>query len=166
VDYGTGDGCWLYLGKSVGGASKAYARKKHNGELVMVHRFALAVKLGCTVWDLEGYDASHSSKAVCLGGRCCNPEHLKEKLSEPNRSWDRARDAALFGDKATNRTAEEKAAMMKAMYPTGVSNTGKLFDDLWQSNVSPELTRFLEKGLKEDLQNMRQHRVSTDPQRQ
>jgi len=44
--------------------------------------------------------------------------------------------------------------------------TGKLFDDLWQSNVSPELTRFLEKGLKEDLQNMRQHRVSTDPQRQ
>ncbi len=162
VDYGTGDGCWLYLGKSAGGASKAYARKKHNGELVMVHRFALAVKLGCTVWDLEGYDCGHSSKAVCIGGRCCNPDHLTPKLSDPNRSWDRAKDAEKFGDKATTRTPEEKTAMMKAMYPAGVSNNGKLFDEPWQSNVSPELTRFLEIGLKQDLQNMRQYRENTE----
>jgi hypothetical protein len=51
------------------------------------------------------------------------------------------------------------------MYPAGISN-GKMFDDPWDSNVSPELKRFLETGLKQDLQNMRQYRVSTDPQRQ
>jgi hypothetical protein len=162
VDYGSGNGCWLYTARSVGGGSKVYARRKFNGVWVMAHRFALAVKLGCSIWALEGYDAAHSSKEVCLGGRCCNPDHLTRKLSDPNRSWDRAKDAERFGDKATTRTEEERQTMMKAMYPRGVNSDGKLFDGPWQSNVSPELMRFLETGLKQNLQKMRQYRENTD----
>jgi hypothetical protein len=156
VDYGTGAGCWVYTGLSVGGGSKTYARKKHNGAWTMAHRFSLAVKLGCTVWDLEGYDAAHSSKAICLGGRCCNPDHLFPKVSEPNRSWDRGKDAKVYGDKVTIRTPEEKKAMMKAMHPTGVINDGRLFDEPWQSNASPLLVQFLEAGMRQELENMHQ----------
>ena len=159
VDYGTGEGCWLHTSKSYSGASKTYVRFRHNGELAQAHRFALAVKLGCTLWDLEGYDAAHSSKAICLGGRCCNPEHLTKKLSDPNRSWDRSKDAAQFGDKAPTRTRGEKVAMMKAMYPRGIKINGQLFDDRWQSNASPALARFLELGLRNELQNMPEDRV-------
>jgi hypothetical protein len=161
VDYGTGEGCWLHTSKSVSGASKNYARFRHNGELAQVHRFALAVKLGCTLWDLEGYDAAHSSKVVCLGGRCCNPNHLTKKRSNPNRSWDRIKDADLFGDKAKIRTPEEIKAMLSAMYPTGIKHNVSLFDDPWQANVSPELQRFLGTALDKELQNMREDCANT-----
>ncbi|HEX3739624.1 MAG TPA: hypothetical protein VHV29_07850 [Terriglobales bacterium] len=153
VDYG-GQCCWLYPGKSVGGGSKVYARMKFNGELIMAHRFALAVKLGCTLWDLEGYDAAHSSKVLCIGGRCCNPEHLFKKTSEQNRSWDRAKDAARYGDKATTRSEKEIKSMMDAMYPIGMPNDGKLFDEPWEQNVSPLLRQVLEMGMKHELENM------------
>jgi hypothetical protein len=166
VDYGTGSGCWLHPAKSMSGASNAYARISHNGLPVLAHRFALAVKLGCAVWALEGYDCAHSSKAVCLGGRCCNPQHLTKKLSDPNRSWDRAKDAKKFGDKVITRTPAEVQAMIHAMYPTGANCNSRFFDDPWQSNASLELLRFLELGFKNELQNMRQDRNNTPHQRQ
>jgi hypothetical protein len=134
---------------------------KFHGVWVMAHRFALAVKLGCTIWDLEDYEAAHTSKILCVGGRCCNPEHLTKKPIDPNRSWDRAKDAEKFGDKVTTRTPEEITAMMKAMYPVGLPNDGSLFDEPWEQNVSPMLRQFLEGGLKQDLENMRFNRENT-----
>jgi hypothetical protein len=160
VDYGSSDGCWIFTGKSVAGASQAYARMSHNNYLVMAHRFALAVKLGCTIWDLEGYDAAHASKAICGGGRCCNPEHLNPKPSEPNRSWDRARDAGSYGDKVTTRTPEETRKLLAAMYPAGLAPNSPLFDEPWHSNVSSELRGFLEMGLRDDLRNMYRNRIA------
>jgi hypothetical protein len=160
VDYGSWGGCWIYTGKAVAGASKTYARMSHNNYPIMAHRFALAVKEGCTIWDLEGYDAAHASKAICKGGRCCNPDHLKKKLSEPNRSWDRARDAGSYGDKITTRTPEEARKLLAALYPVGLAPNTRLFDEPWQSNVSPELMTFLEMGIRDDLRNMHRTRIA------
>jgi hypothetical protein len=85
VQFGKGF-CWIYVRKSTGGASNAYARFKFHGVWVMAHRFALALKLGQTLWELEGFDAAHAPSDVCIGGRCCNPSHLEAKRSDPNRS--------------------------------------------------------------------------------
>lgn len=126
VPFGNGF-CWIYTRKSAGGASKVYGRFKFHGQWVLAHRFALAVKLGCTLWDLEGYDAAHAPADVCIGGRCCNPEHLKEKLSDPNRSWDKAKDIEKFGLKQY-RSKAEKRDMVKAFYPTGLRVSGSLPD--------------------------------------
>jgi hypothetical protein len=166
VDYGSAGGCWIFTGKSVARQSKAYGRMSYNNLPIVAHRFALAVKLGCTLWDLEGYDAAHSSKAVCKGGRCCHPDHLTKKPSEPNRSWDRAKDAGLYGDKVTTRTLEEARKLLAAMYPAGLPINRPLFDQPWQSNVSPELMGFLEKGLRQELRNMHQTRVAAALQSQ
>ncbi len=160
VDYGNGE-CWPYLlRKSVGGASKNYARLKFNGAWVMAHRFALAVKLGCTIWSLEGFDCSHVP-LKCIGGKCCNPEHLFKKKPQANRSWDRAKEVAAFGLNAKARTEKEKTAMIAAMYPGGMVSDGALFDQPWEQNVSPELRRFLEMGLRNDMQNMQIARSET-----
>jgi hypothetical protein len=156
VDYAHGK-CWLYPGKTVNGESKDYARKWFRGQWTGAHRIALAIKLGCPLWDLEGYDAAHSSKTVCLGGRCCNPNHLIKKLSNPNRSFDRRKDAQMFGDKITTRSAGETRTLMGTMYPRGLTkDTRKMsFHEGFQENASPELVRFLEMGLSQDMQTMR-----------
>jgi len=112
--------CWIYARKSTGGASRAYGRFKFHGEWVLAHRFALALKLGCSLWKLEGYDAAHAPADVCMGGRCCNPAHLEPKLSDPNRSWDRAKDAEKFGVKP-HRTKEQQREMIRSFYPLKVS---------------------------------------------
>jgi len=117
--------CWLYTHKSAGGASKSYGRFKFHGIWILAHRFALAVKLGCTMLELEGYEAAHAPADVCIGGRCCNPEHLKRKESDPNRSWDRAKDLAKFGQKL-HRSPEEKRKMVKAFYPAGLKVSAAL----------------------------------------
>jgi hypothetical protein len=115
--------------------------------------------LGCTVYDLTGYDAAHASKVICLGGRCCHPDHLTRKLSEQNRSWDRAKEAGSFGDKATTRTPQEARKLLDAMYPTGLAANSPLFDEPWNSNVSSALVSVLEMGLREDFRNMRRMRI-------
>jgi hypothetical protein len=160
VDYGRGQ-CWLYPGKTTTGASKDYARKWFRGQWTGAHRIALAIKLGCTLWDLQGYDAAHAKKSVCLGGRCCNPAHLFPKESEPNRSWDRARDAAAFGGTVTHRTAEEKRRMVRAMYPDGMPINARFFDAPWDQGASPDLHKFLEMGQRNELKKMRKPRVNT-----
>lgn len=126
VPYGKGF-CWFYTRKSVGGASKAYGRFKFHGIWVLAHRFALALKLGCKLWDLEGYEAAHAPADVCIGGRCCNPEHLKKKPSDPNRSWDKAKDIEKFGLKQY-RSKAEKQKMIQAFYPNGLRVSGSLPD--------------------------------------
>lgn len=153
VDYGSGDGCWIYPSGRAG-ASGAYGNYSFNGLQVGPHRFALAVKLGCTLWDLNGYDAAHAPLAVCVGGRCCNPNHLNRKPSEPNRSWDRAKEAALYGNTAVTRTDPQARRLLAAMYPAGLVPNGPLFHEPWQQNVSPQLMAFLEMGLREEYKNM------------
>ena len=155
VDHGNGGGCWIYPSKGSTGASGSYAYYNFNGVQLGPHRFALAVKLGCTLWDLNGYDAAHSSKATCAGGRCCNPAHLTQKPSEPNRSWDRAKDAAMYGNTVATRTDHQARKLMAAMYPAGLVPNAPLFDEPWQQNVSPQLMAFLESGLLEEFKKMR-----------
>lgn len=160
VDYGNAGGCWIFTAKSTAGAANAYGRMTHNNFPIMAHRFALAVKLNCTIWDLEGYDAAHASKAVCVGGRCCKPDHLSKRLSEPNRSWDRARDAGQYGNKVTTRTPEEAQKLLAAMYPAGLPLNGPLFDEPWQSNVGSQLMGFLEMGIRDDFRNTHRTRIT------
>jgi hypothetical protein len=115
-----GEGCcWIYTRKSTGGATSAYGRFKFHGVWVLAHRFALSLKLGCTLWDLEGYDAAHAPADVCIGGRCCNPDHLKRKRGEPHRSWDKAKDIEMFGLKPFRSKAEQRK-MIRAFYPLGL----------------------------------------------
>ena len=144
VDYGNDGGCWLFTGKSSSGASRAYARLSHNGCLINASRFALAVKLGCTIWDLDGFDAAHASKAVCMGGRCCRPDHLNRKPREPNRSWDRAKEAGLYGDKVTTRSLEEARKLVAAMYPAGLKAAKSLSDQEWSSFVTGHMLALLQ----------------------
>ena len=136
-----------------------YARLRFNGVWVGAHRFALAVKLGCTMSDLDGYDCAHLPLR-CVGSKCCNPAHLTKKESEPNRSWDRAKVAAAFGRSTITGTEKELRAMVAAMYPTGMLSDGSLLDQPWEQNVSPELRRFLEMGFKNDLQKMHSDRIN------
>src|SRR5262245_50047340 len=70
--------CWIYTAKSTRGKESEYAKMEYNGVWIAAHRFALAVKLGCTPWDLEGYHIMHAPVEVCISGRCCNPEHLSK----------------------------------------------------------------------------------------
>jgi len=155
IDYGRGGECWMYPSKGKTGASRAYGNFSFNGVAIGPHRFALAVKLGRTLWSLNGYDAAHASKSICMGGTCCNPEHLLLKPSEPNRSWDRGRDAIMYGDKVTTRTNPQAQRMVAAMYPGGLQPNAPLFDDPCQQNVSPQLMAFLEMGLREEFKKMR-----------
>jgi hypothetical protein len=152
INYGSGSGCWIYPSKGSTGASGSYAYYSFNGVQIGPHRFALAVKLGCTLWDLDGFDAAHSSKEICVGGRCCNPDHLYKKRSEPNRSWDRAKDAARYGNTVVTRTEPQARKLLAAMYPMGLVPNSSLFDEPWQQNVSPELTAFLENGIRGRVQ--------------
>ncbi len=108
--------CWIYTSKAGG----VYGRMKFNGVQIRPARFALALKLGCTVWDLEGYDAAHASRTVCVGGRCCNPAHLLKKTSEANRSWDAARE------RNAPRPSQVRERMTAAL-PDGVMPAGQAF---------------------------------------
>jgi hypothetical protein len=108
--------CLMYYTKARGGVSGEYGKFKFytDGEYCWVgaHQFALALKLGnyqigkCRLSDLFGFDAAHASKALCLGGRCCLPEHLFKRKSEPNRSWDAAKDYSLDGRKGYRTDAQ------------------------------------------------------------
>lgn len=117
VPYGNGL-CWLYGAKSSGGGNSGYGRMKFNGVWVGAHRFALAVKLGVTLWELEGFWAGHYPITDCMGGRCCNPNHLRKETA-PMGTWQRARDRREVGTKP-ERTPEEKRHMLSLMYPKGL----------------------------------------------
>jgi hypothetical protein len=118
VSYGSGY-CWLYGAKSSGGAGNVYGRMKFNGVWIGPHRFALALKLGVTLWDLEGFWAGHAPIAVCMGGRCCRLDHL-HKETPPMGAWQRSRDRREVGIKP-ERTKEEIRRMVSLMYPRGLT---------------------------------------------
>jgi len=160
VHYGRGT-CWIYPGKSTSGVMNDYARKWFRGQWVGAHRFALAIKLGCTLWDFEGFEAGHASKSVCMGGRCCNPDHLSKQTPPLNR-WQRSADYRKFGQKEQGKLSpEDQKKFIRAMYPDGIPTDQKVFDEPWQSNASPELLQFLEMGFRNDLRNMQETRDST-----
>ena len=108
----------MYSAKSSGGVSSVYGRMKFNGVWTGSHRFALAVKLGVTLWDLEGFWAGHAPIAVCMGGRCCNPDHLS-KETPPIGAWARSKDRREVGTKP-KRSKEEIRHMVNLMYPKGL----------------------------------------------
>ena len=142
VAYGLGT-CWLYPS----GSKAVYAMCSHNGHSIQAHRFALAVKLGCTVQSLDEFDAAHSPVEVCMGGRCCHPDHLFKRTPPRNRSFDRL-------GTGLNGPRKPRPELIPLMYPVGVYHDGTMFDEPWQSNASPELLRFLEMGLKSSLLEM------------
>ena len=117
VPYGSGC-CWLYCAKSSSGVNNGYSRMKFNGVWVGSHRFALAVKLGLTLWDLEGFWAGHAPITVCMGGRCCNPDHLS-KETPPIGIWARSKDRRKVGTKP-ERTKREIRRMVNLMHPRGL----------------------------------------------
>jgi hypothetical protein len=117
VPYGSGC-CWLYGAKSSGGVNSVYGRMKFNGVWTGPHRFALAVKLGVTLWDLEGFWAGHAPITVCMGGRCCNPDHLN-KETPPVGAWARSKDRREVGTKP-KRTKEQIRHMVNLMHPKGL----------------------------------------------
>jgi hypothetical protein len=123
--YGSGC-CWLYGAKSSGGVNNRYARMKFNGVWVGAHRFALAVKLGVTLWELESFWAGHAPLAVCSGGRCCNLDHL-HKETPPMGIWQRSRDRREAGTKP-QRTKEEMRQMVNLMRPKGLRVSSALPD--------------------------------------
>lgn len=142
VAYGLGT-CWLYPS----GSKATYASLSHNGHSVQAHRFALAVKLNCTLWDLDGFDAAHAPVDICMGGRCCHPDHLFKKTPPKNRSFDRV-------GTGLNGPRKARPELVPLMYPVGVYQDGTMFDEPWQSNASPALLRFLEMGMKDSLLEM------------
>jgi hypothetical protein len=163
VPYGHGT-CYLYPSKSTSGISGNYGKMSYNGYPVVPHRFALMLKLECTLADLKGFDAAHAPRAVCSGGRCCHPDHLLKKKSQANRSWDRGKEAAIYGQDAVNRTTEQKRKMVADMYPSGLVPNPKLFDDPISDN---NLRRhFLEMGMRMTLDEMHAARAARDAELQ
>jgi hypothetical protein len=118
VPYG-GDFCWIYTAKSTHGRKGEYARFKINGCLVAAHRFALAVKLGCTLWELEGIRAGHAPISECIGGRCCKHVHLREEANTARGAWQRSKDRKAVGVKP-ERSQEDKRRMVRFMHPHGL----------------------------------------------
>ena len=118
VAYGLGT-CWLYPS----GSKAVYAMCSHNGHSIQAHRFALAVKLGCTVQWLDEFDAAHSPVEVCMGGRCCHPDHLFKKTPPRNRSFDRV-------GTGLNGPRKARPELVPLMYPVGVYSDGRMFDEL------------------------------------
>jgi hypothetical protein len=116
IPHGMGE-CWIHVSKSTTGRTKTYTKVKYNGYWVPAHRFALAVKLGCTRWDLEGFNAGHAPAWVCMGGRCCNPGHLRKEVT-PQGAWSRSADRFENGAKPT-RTPEQQERMVKQMHRRG-----------------------------------------------
>ena len=117
LPYGNGF-CWLYTAKSSGGVNSVYGRMKLNGVWTGPHRMALALKLGVTVWDLEGFWAGHAPIDICMGGRCCNPDHLR-KETPPMGAWQRSRDRREVGTKP-ERTKEDTRKLLNLMHPKGL----------------------------------------------
>jgi hypothetical protein len=111
--------CWLYRRKAVSGRKGEYARMKHNGVLVQAHRFALALKLRCTLLDLEGSKAGHAPISICGGGRCCNPVHLTKEDTTARGAWQRSKDQEEVGTKS-NRTKAQMRRLISFMYPKGL----------------------------------------------
>jgi len=97
VHYGKGF-CWLFGAKSSSGANASYGKLKFNGHWVAAHRFALAVKLGITPWELDGFWAGHGKVDKCVGTRCCNPDHLRKEIP-PEGFWQRSKDRLKVGMK-------------------------------------------------------------------
>jgi hypothetical protein len=112
------DFCWVHVSKVTTGKVKSYAKVKYNGFWVPTHRFALAMKMGCTPWDLEGFNAGHAPAWECMGGRCCNPSHLT-KQTTPVNAWQRSADHREVGLKP-ERTPEEKRRLVNYMHPKGL----------------------------------------------
>jgi len=117
VPHGSGF-CWIHVSKATTGESKSYAKVKYNGFWVPAHRFALALKLVCTPWDLEGFNAGHAPAWECMGGRCCNPAHLRRERT-PEGAWVRSADREQIGTKPT-RTLEEMRRLVDYMHPRGL----------------------------------------------
>lgn len=104
--------CWIYVKKSTGGRTGVYARMKYHGVWVQAHRFALAAKLGCTLWDLEDSKAGHAKASTCLGGRCCKHMHLKKEDTTAAGAWARSKDKTDIGSKP-KRSAEQIKKMIR-----------------------------------------------------
>lgn len=74
--------CWLYVGKrnaltpnSMTFKTTVYATVKHNGEVLGAHQFAYAASEGILPSEIDG-DVHHIPR-LCIGYRCCNPNHLE-----------------------------------------------------------------------------------------
>jgi hypothetical protein len=104
--------CWIYTSKSTSGRSKTYGKMSFRGFKVEPHRFALAVKLGCTLWDLENSKAGHAHTSKCLGGRCCKHIHLQKEDSTAAGAWARSRDKADVGLRPV-RTMDQTRKMVR-----------------------------------------------------
>lgn len=124
VNY-SGETCWIYTQRSTGGRTNAYARLKYHGVWVPAHRFALAVKLGCTLWDLEDSKAGHAKVATCMGGRCCKHVHLRKEKTTAAGAWQRARDKQDVGNKP-DRTPEETRRLVRYTCDLPVTDCRKL----------------------------------------
>src|SRR5438552_8476743 len=69
--------CWVYMSRSKGGigALDIYGQKipghygmmRFRGYQIGSHRFALALKEGCSLWELNQYQAGHLPYEVCMG---------------------------------------------------------------------------------------------------
>ena len=74
--------CWLYVGMNnaltptnMAFKMTAYATWRHNGEVIGAHQFAYAASQGILLSEIDG-DVHHLD-GVCIGYRCCNPNHLE-----------------------------------------------------------------------------------------
>ena len=73
--------CWLYVGNrnsltpsTMSLKTTSYASYRHTGEVIGAHQFAYAASEGILLSEIDG-DVHHLPR-VCIGYRCCNPDHL------------------------------------------------------------------------------------------
>lgn len=83
--------CWLWTGALNSPADRGWLGTRRpvfrllSTQQVVVygHRFALALKLGCSMKDLEGFQACHARE--CTSPLCVRGEHLYRGTAEQNR---------------------------------------------------------------------------------
>lgn len=85
------DACWLWTGavstpsiRALGNRARPRFRLTRNPNLVVyAHRFALALKLGLTMNELNGFEACHAIE--CSSVLCVNGRHLYRGTADENR---------------------------------------------------------------------------------
>jgi hypothetical protein len=102
--------CWIYVGKrnalTLSGMvfkTTAYPTVKHNGEVLGAHQFAYAASEGILPSEIDG-DVHHLAR-VCIGYRCCNPNHL-ELLEHVEHARKGEKEKAEFGSRVAQRQSE------------------------------------------------------------
>ena len=93
------DECWVWTGATGGRGQARYGILSHQGKMRMATHVSLWLFKGVELPLKQGQQVLHALRAVCVGPRCVNPDHLRVGSAKENAA-DRTPDGtSLHGDR-------------------------------------------------------------------